>query len=85
MVDESEPTDYNICQNLWRNVPRNAMYTEHRRDLYCIFAKLVKQNNIDLENVEGTGPEGRIIKRDIINLKSREEAVTILFTTIYYL
>ena len=46
MVDESEPTDYNICQNLWRNVPRNA--TEHRRDLYCVFAKLVKQNNIIL-------------------------------------
>ena len=46
MVDESEPTDYNICQNLWRNVPRNA--SEHRRDLYCIFAKLVKQNNIIL-------------------------------------
>jgi len=38
----------------------------------------VKQNNINLENVEGTGPEGRIIKRDIINLKSREEANTIL-------
>ena len=46
MVDESEPTDYNICQNLWRNVPRNA--TEHRRDLYCVFAKFVKQNNIIL-------------------------------------
>ena len=46
MVDESEPTDYNICQNLWRNVPRNA--TENRRGLYCVFAKLVKQNNIIL-------------------------------------
>jgi len=38
----------------------------------------VKQNNINIENVEGTGPEGRIIKRDIINLKSREEADAIL-------
>ena len=41
MVDESEPTDYNICQNLWRNVLRNA--TEHRHDLYCIVVKLVKK------------------------------------------
>ena len=46
MVDESEPTDYNICQHSWRNVLRNA--TEHRRDLYCIFVKLVKQNNVIL-------------------------------------
>ena len=46
MVDESEPTDYNICQHSWRNVLRNA--PEHRRDLYCIFVKLVKQNNVIL-------------------------------------
>ena len=46
MVDESEPTDYNIYQNLWKNVPRNA--TGHRGGLYCVFAKLVKQNNIIL-------------------------------------
>ena len=37
-----------------------------------------KKNNINLKSLEGTGPEGRIIKRDIINLKSREEADTIL-------
>ena len=43
------------------------------------FAKsFAKKNNINLKNLEGTGPEGRIIKRDIINLKSREEADTIL-------
>ena len=46
MVDESEPTDYNICQNLSRNVPRNA--TENRRGLYCVSAKLVEQNKIIL-------------------------------------
>ena len=49
MVDESEPTDY-ICQNLW-NVPRNATgckFTGLRRGLYCVFAELVKQNNIIL-------------------------------------
>ena len=43
------------------------------------FAKsFAKKNNINLKSLEGTGPEGRIIKRDIINLKSREEADTIL-------
>ena len=43
------------------------------------FAKsFAKKNNINLKNLEGTGPVGRIIKRDIINLKSREEANTIL-------
>ena len=43
------------------------------------FAKsFAKKNNINLKNLEGTGPLGRIIKRDIINLKSREEADTIL-------
>ena len=33
--------------------------------------KLAKNKNIDLSNVEGSGPEGRIIKRDVegINLK----------------
>ena len=43
------------------------------------FAKsFAKKNNINLKSLEGTGPVGRIIKRDIINLKSREEADTIL-------
>ena len=43
------------------------------------FAKsFAKKNNINLKSLEGTGPKGRIIKRDIINLKSREEADTIL-------
>ena len=43
------------------------------------FAKsFAKKNNINLKSLEGTGPEGRNIKRDIINLKSREEADTIL-------
>ena len=43
------------------------------------FAKsFAKKNNINLKSLEGTGPEGRIIKRDIINLNSREEADTIL-------
>ena len=43
------------------------------------FAKsFAKKNNINLKSLKGTGPVGRIIKRDIINLKSREEADTIL-------
>ncbi|SVB00248.1 uncharacterized protein METZ01_LOCUS153102 [marine metagenome] len=43
------------------------------------FAKsFAKKNNINLKSLESSGPEGRIIKRDIINLKSREEADTIL-------
>ena len=45
---------------------------------HLLLKSFVKQNNINIENVEGTGPKGRIIKRDIINLKSREEADTIL-------
>jgi len=37
-----------------------------------------KQNNINLKSIEGTGPKGRIIKRDIIDLNFREEADNIL-------
>ena len=74
MVDESEPTDYNICQNLWRNVPKCH---EHRHDLYCIFAKLVKQNNIilspDLVNSicqHVVGQSSRLIQPQLIWLYS---------------
>jgi pyruvate dehydrogenase E2 component (dihydrolipoamide acetyltransferase) len=43
------------------------------------FAKsFAKKNNINLKSLEGTGPEGRIIKRDINNFKSREKTDTIL-------
>ena len=37
-----------------------------------------KNNSIDLNIIQGSGPGGRIIKRDIIKLKSREEAVEVL-------
>ena len=37
-----------------------------------------KKNSIDLNNIHGSGPDGRIIKRDIIKLKSREEAIEVL-------
>ena len=54
-------------------------FTSNEKTIASPFVKsFVKQNNINIENIEGTGPEGRIIKRDIINLKSREEADTIL-------
>jgi len=36
------------------------------------------KNNVDLKNIQGSGPEGRIIKRDIIKLKSRDEALKIM-------
>ena len=32
-----------------------------------IVKKLIKQNNIDINNIVGTGPGGRIIKRDLEN------------------
>ena len=37
-----------------------------------------KQKNLNLNDIDGSGPEGRIIKRDIIKLKSREESFEIL-------
>jgi len=43
------------------------------------FVKSFANNNsIELENIKGTGPKGRIIKRDIIKLQNREEANNIL-------
>ena len=54
-------------------------FSSNEKIIASPFAKsFAKQNNINLKSLEGTGPEGRIIKRDIINLKSREEADTIL-------
>ena len=54
-------------------------FKNNEKTIASPFAKsFAKQNNINLKNLEGTGPKGRIIKRDIINLNSREEADTIL-------
>ena len=54
-------------------------FKNNEKTIASPFAKsFAKQNNINLKSLEGTGPKGRIIKRDIINLNSREEADTIL-------
>jgi len=54
-------------------------FKNNEKTIASPFAKsFAKQNNIYLKSLEGTGPKGRIIKRDIINLNSREEADTIL-------
>jgi len=65
--------------NYEKNKISKKNYKTNEKLIASPFVKsFVKQNNINIENVEGTGPEGRIIKRDIINLKSREEADAIL-------
>jgi len=65
--------------NFEKNKISKKNYKINEKTIASPFVKsFVKQNNINIENIEGTGPEGRIIKRDIINLKSREEADTIL-------
>ena len=65
--------------NFEKNKISKKNYKINEKNIASPFVKsFVIQNNINIENVEGTGPEGRIIKRDIINLKSREETDTIL-------
>ena len=65
--------------NFEENKVSKKDYKTNEKTIASPFVKsFVKQNNINIDNIEGTGPEGRIIKRDIINLKSREEAYTIL-------
>jgi len=65
--------------NFEKNKISKKNYKINKKTIASPFVKsFVKQKNINIENVEGTGPEGRIIKRDIIDLKSREEADTIL-------
>ncbi len=54
-------------------------FKSNEKNIASPFAKsFAKQNNINLKSLVGTGPKGRIIKRDIINLNSREETDTIL-------
>ena len=43
-----------------------------KKNLSPSVRKIVKENNIDLSNIEGTGKEGRISKGDIINLMGNE-------------
>ena len=65
--------------NFQNNKISKKEYNINEKTIASPFVKsFVKQNNINIENIEGTGPEGRIIKRDIINLKSKKEADTIL-------
>ncbi len=35
--------------------------------------KLAKQNNVDLSQIAGSGPKGRIVKRDMLWRKARHE------------
>ena len=54
-------------------------HLEEKTTLASHFAKYYsKKNNINISEIKGTGPKGRIIKRDVINLKSREEQNQIL-------
>ena len=57
----------------------NQLIKNHKNILASPFVKnYSKNNNINLKNIEGTGPKGRIIKRDIVKLNNREELKTIL-------
>ena len=82
-VEKKENVNNELIKPSKSNFEKNKIskknYKINEKNIASPFVKsFVIQNNINIENVEGTGPEGRIIKRDIINLKSREEADTIL-------
>ena len=63
-------------------LPRNA--TAHRRDLYCVFAKLVKQNNIilypDLADSICQHVVGYLSRVDLVDCYSRSWYDGIMYT-----
>lgn len=58
---EEKPTPKIIEQPATNNEP----ITTNRIIVSPIAARMASENNIDLKNINGTGPNGRIIKRDI--------------------
>ena len=54
-----ESLDLKISQN------NNSQNSDDRLKASPLVKKIVKENNLDLSKFNGTGPEGRIIKRDI--------------------
>ena len=76
LVDESKDKNSNgtlILDTLVEgsvNEAKQEKYTppKTREHLSPSVRKIVKENNIDLSNVEGTGKDGRISKGDLINL-----------------
>ena len=68
-----DSTNYNIQKEKKQNfsVDKKNFTSPYSRS----FAKV---NNLNLEDIQGSGPNGRIIKRDVIKLKNREEADAIL-------
>ena len=59
-IEESNKTlNTNVIQN---NKPQNS---DDRLRASPFVKKIAKENNLDLSKFNGTGPEGRIIKRDI--------------------
>jgi len=65
--------------NFEKNKILEEEFTNNEQIKASPFVKsFAKKNKFKLKNIEGTGPEGRIIKRDIIHLNSKEESDTIL-------
>ena len=54
-----ESLDLKISQN------NNSQNSDNRLKASPLVKKIAKENNLDLSKFNGTGPEGRIIKRDI--------------------
>ena len=54
-----ESLDLKISQN------NNSLNSDDRLKASPLVKKIAKENNLDLSKFNGTGPEGRIIKRDI--------------------
>ena len=59
--------DSKISQN------NNSKNSEDRLKASPLVKKIVKENNLDLSKFKGTGPDGRIIKRDIYSNNIAEE------------
>ena len=76
LIDESEDENSNgtlILDTLVEGGVNEAKQEKYippktREHLSPSVRKIVKENNIDLSNVEGTGKDGRISKGDLINL-----------------
>ena len=69
-LDKPKKNEQTIKNKNLKNIKSNSAspYVKH----------FAKKENINIETIQGSGPSGRIIKRDIINLNSRDQINNIL-------
>ncbi|MDX1916923.1 MAG: pyruvate dehydrogenase complex dihydrolipoamide acetyltransferase [Rickettsiaceae bacterium] len=71
IAEKDKVTSGNLAQNISTDAIESFAANNTKIFASPLAKRIASQNNINLENIQGTGPKGRIIKADLLDLENK--------------